>query len=112
MDNAVQEIPVIEVRVLDCNKKSKYVTRKSSNFPIVTTLDQFRENILRLFPDLKPLCLTNFQFGYVAERNKKYVVKNADELEKGFDNAVSGYPFWIDPFCEDSQDTIAVGKRK
>ncbi|CAB4024419.1 Hypothetical predicted protein, partial [Paramuricea clavata] len=40
-------------------------------------------------------------FGYVAERNKKYVVKTVDELEKGFDNAVSGYPFWIDPFCKD-----------
>jgi hypothetical protein len=37
MDNAVQEIPVIEVRVLDYNKKSKYVTRKSSNFPSYNT---------------------------------------------------------------------------
>lgn len=105
-----QEIPVIEVRVLDPCKKSKFIARRASNFPIVTSLDEFRVNIIRFFPDLGSVSMPNFQFGYVAERNKKFSIRSTEELEKGFDNAVGGYPFWIDPYAEDVNK--AVGKRK
>ena len=97
-----QKIPVIEIRVLDPNKKSKFIARRASNFPIVSSLEKFRENIIHFFTDLESVAVPNFQLGYVAERNKKYSIRNTQELEKGYDNAVGGYPFWIDPYAQDN----------
>ncbi len=103
-----QEIPVMEVRVLDPFKKSKFIVRRANNFPTVSSLDKFRENIIRFFPDLESVAVPNFQFGYIAERNK-FLIGSTEELGKGFDNAVSGFAFWIDPYAENN---VVTGKRK
>ena len=85
-----KSIRVMEIRVLDPNKKSKFIVRRTSNLPIVSTLDKFRENILCFSPDLESVAVSNFQVGYVAEQNKKFSVRSAEELEKGYGNGVCG----------------------
>ena len=72
-------LPVLEVRVLDCTKRSRIRVRRLTNFPITETMDDM-ESVLQIFmPDITHP--ENLEIGYVLDRNKKYAIETNGELE-------------------------------
>lgn len=92
-----KEITIFEVNVIDARKKSSFNIRRLKDFPVASTIEIFRENIVKYLPDLAAVVVPNFRVGYVLERNKKFDINNKEELKEAFDQAINGYPFWIDP---------------
>ena len=96
-ENFPQVIPVVEVRVLDAAKKSSFKIRRSTNFPVVATVQEFRSALLVAFPDLAEIAQPCFSVGYIAERNKKLSINSNLELESAYDALIGGYAVWMDP---------------
>ena len=53
MDLVKQNIPVLEVRVLDAIRKSSFRVRRLTNFPLVDTLNDLWKELATVLPDLK-----------------------------------------------------------
>ena len=57
--------------MLDAAKKSSLKIRRSTNFPVVATVNEFRSALLVAFPDLAAIAQPDFSVGFVLEWNKK-----------------------------------------
>ncbi len=73
-------LPVLEVRVLDKNRKSSFRLRRFTNFPAAETVKDMKTALQLHMPDIKDV--ENWQIGYVLDRNKKYAIETDDELKK------------------------------
>ena len=88
-------LPILEVRVLDMNRKSNFQVRKLTEFPIVENMKDLRSALSKYMPDIEHV--ENCMVGYVLERNKKYCIETNAELEKAYGHFKAGYQMWLDP---------------
>ena len=95
MDLVKQNIPVLEVRVLDAIRKSSFRVRRLTNFPLVDTLNDLRKEWAIVLPDLPNV--DKCQIGYVLDRNKKFAIDMDIDVKNAYDYFISGYQIWLDP---------------
>ncbi|XP_028417959.1 uncharacterized protein LOC114542659 isoform X2 [Dendronephthya gigantea] len=98
MDSNVESesvIPVLEVRVLDINKKTSFRLRRITEFPVNNTISELREALINNMPDVPHV--DKSQFGYILERNKKFTIATDSELQKANEYFIAGYQMWLDP---------------
>ena len=82
-------LPVLDVRVLDATKKSKFRVRRLINFPLEM------KSALKIFmPDIEHV--ENCDIGYVLERNKKYTIETNGELQDACQEFKKGFPMWLE----------------
>jgi hypothetical protein len=87
-------LPVLEVRVLDKNRKSSFRLRRFTNFPAAETVKDMKTALQLHMPDIKDV--ENWQIGYVLDRNKKYAIETDDELKNACVHFKQGYQMWLD----------------
>ena len=95
MDLVKQNIPVLEVRVLDAIRKSSFRVRRVTNFPLVDTLNDLWKEWATVLPDLANV--DKCQIGYVLDRNKKFAIDTDIDVKNAYDYFISGYQMWLDP---------------
>ncbi len=88
-------LPVLDVRVLDATKKSKFRVRRLINFPLAETMDEMKSALKIFMPDIKHV--ENCDIGYVLGRNKKYTIETNGELQDVCQEFKKGFPMWLDP---------------
>ena len=101
MDESLHDIdeqdmlPVLDVRVLDDTKKSKFRVRRLTNFPLAETLDEMKSALQIFMRDIEHV--ENWEIGYILERNKKYAIETNGELQDAWQELKKGFPMWLDP---------------
>ena len=83
-DNIFEEhdiLPVLEVRVLDATKKTRFRVRRLTNFPVAETMDDMKSALQIFMPDI----------GYILDRNKKYTIETNGELQDACQEFKKGY---------------------
>ena len=98
--------PVLEVRVLDENKKTSYRVRRLSNFPIAENIEDMKTALEMYLPDIEHV--ENWKIGYVLERNKKYTIETDAKLQDAWQHFKDGFQMWLDPYPAKA----VAGKRK
>jgi hypothetical protein len=83
-------LPVLDVRVLDATKKSKFRVRRLINFPLAETMDEMKSALKIFMPDIEHV--ENCDIGYVLERNKKYTIETNGELQDACQEFKKGFP--------------------
>ena len=97
-DNIFEEhdiLPVLEVRVLDATKKTRFRVRRLTNFPIAETMDDMISALQIFMPDITHA--ENWQIRYILDRNKKYTIETNGELQNACQEFKKGYQMWLDP---------------
>ena len=106
-DIDVQEaLPVLDVRVLDATKKSKFRVRRLTQFPITETVHEMKSTLQAFMPDIEHV--ENWDIGYILERNKKYTIETNNELQDAYQEFQKGFPMWLDP----SPVKLAASKKR
>jgi hypothetical protein len=95
--NSKQLLNTLEVRVLDAKKKSSYLVRRITNFPVLESVVELRSTLVKFLPDLADKITQGCPLGYILTRNKKISIMSSNDLEIAYGYFINGNHLWIDP---------------